>query len=125
VPEISLRFHACVIGMEGLATDDEGDYFDGEVEFDLFVDANVHRGLVAKVKQAAGSSFSDPLEVQWPVGFAGRMPYRGFRECVERYVRQQVASRIVGDRGRLQTNIRIHHLRLPAEAACNLRGGGS
>lgn len=97
----------------------------GEVDFDLVVDGSVQRGLVAKVKQAAGSSFADSLKVQWPARCLGRLPYRGFRDCVDGYVGQQVASRIVGDSRPLHRSIRVHHLRLRAEGACNVAVGVS
>lgn len=123
VSDITIEFHALVIGREGIRTDDEGDYLEGEVDFDAVVDGTVHRGLMAKVKQAAGSSFADPLEVQWPARYFGRMPYEGFRDCVERYVREQVSAWVVGAGRPSDRNICINHLRLPAEAACNLRTG--
>lgn len=116
--QISLRFHACVIGMEGMATDDEGDYFEGEVDFDLVVDGHVHRGLVAKVKQAAGSRFADPLEVLSPRRYAGPLHYGRFRDCVERYVREQVTSQ-AGDRRNRDTLFRVHDVRLPGEGTCS------
>jgi hypothetical protein len=118
--DIRLRFHACVIAAAGIATDDEGDYFEAQVDFDLAIDDTLQRGLVATVKQAAGSTFSDPLEVQWPVGFSGRLPYRGFRDCVERYVRRQDAARRHDDDRSTQRNVRLHGVRLPAEAVCSV-----
>lgn len=118
--EISLRLHACVIEQEGVATDDEGDYFDGAVDFDLVHNGEVHRGLTARVKQAAGSRLADPLEVQWPDRFVGRLPYQGYRECVERYVRQQVARRVMHGHRALDGAIRVAHLRLPGEATCTV-----
>lgn len=124
-PDIRLRFHACLIELAGIATDDEGDYFEAQVDFDLAIDDTLQRGLVASVKQAAGSSFSDPLEVQWPAGVIGRLPYRGFRDCVERYVRQQVAGRRSERARSAERNIRLHDVRLPAEAACTVSAGAS
>jgi hypothetical protein len=110
-----VRFHACTIASEGLATDDEGDYLDGEVDLDIIVDGKTHPGLVARVKQAAGSRFADPLEILPPVPYAGPLHYGRFRECVERYVRERVA-RQGQERER---NVRLHDLRLPAEATCD------
>src|SRR5687767_7566284 len=91
---VELQFHACIIRIEGFDTDADGDYFDGEVDFDLVVDGEVHRGLIAKVKQAAGSRFTDPLEVLPPSGWLGHFDYERYRGCIERYVRQQVMSQI-------------------------------
>ena len=118
--DITLRLHACVIEQEGVATDDEGDYFDGAVDFDLVLDGTVHRGLIARVKQAAGSSFAEPLEVQWPDRFVGRLPYQGFRECVDRYVRHQVARQVLSGYRASSGAIRTSHLRLPGEATCTV-----
>lgn len=115
--QISLLFHACVIGVEGFATDDEGDYFEGEVHFDLAVDGEVHHGLVSTVKQAAGSRFADPLEVLSPKRYAGPLDYAKFRDCVERYVRDQVTSHDSGRRSR-DSEFRVRDLRLPGEATC-------
>jgi hypothetical protein len=123
--DITLTFHAFLIGAEGIETDDEGDYLEGEVDFDAVIDGSVHRGLVAKVKQTAGSSFAEPLEVEWPERFAGRFTYSAFRECVEQYVRRQVSERIIGARRRPEPNIRIDHVRLLAEASCDMTGGTS
>ena len=123
--DINLRFHAFVIRSEGIRTDDEGDYLDGEVAFDAVIDGAIHRGLVANVKQAAGSSFADPLEIEWPEGFAGRFAYRAFRDCVEQYVRRQVSERIIGARTRPDRNIRVDHLRLPIESSCDMTGNPS
>jgi hypothetical protein len=123
--DITLTFRAFAITTEGIGTDDEGDYLDGEVDFDAVIDGSIHRGLVAKVKQAAGSSFADPLEVEWPERFAGRFTYSAFRECVEQYVRRQVSERILGARPRPERNIRIDHLRLPVESSCDMAGGAS
>jgi hypothetical protein len=72
---IELRFHACIIRTEGLATQTDGDFIYGEVQFDLVVDGDVHRGLVARVKQRGiqvrGSAGGAPAE---PMGatFASR-----------------------------------------------------
>ena len=115
---ISLRFHACLIGTEGVATDENGDYFDGEVDFDLVVDGHVHRGLVAKVKQAAGSRFADPLEVLSPNRYRGPLNYGRFRDCVERYVREQVSSQ-PGEHRAPGAPFQVNDIRLPGEAACS------
>ncbi len=119
---ISLHFHACRIKTEGVATEDEGDYFDGAVDFDVVIGGRVHRGLSARVKQAAGSSFACPLEVEWPERFGGGMPYGAYRDCVDRYVRRQVARAVL--RGRRRNGaIRVAHLRLSGEAVCMLVSG--
>jgi hypothetical protein len=123
--DITLQFHAFVIGVEGIRTDDEGDYLEGEVDFDAVVDGTVHRGLVAKVKQAAGSSFAEPLEVEWPDRFAGAFKYGAFRECVDQYVRRQVSERVLGARPRRERNIRLANVRMPVEAVCDMRDGAS
>jgi hypothetical protein len=116
---MSIRFHAAVVVAEGLATDDEGDYFDGGVEFDLVVDGTVHRSLVARVKQAAESQFADPLEVLAPSRYVGPLHYGRYRQCVEGYVRDQVTARVrAGHEG--DRNLRLYDLRLPAEASCDL-----
>jgi hypothetical protein len=115
---IGLRFHACIIDTEGVATDDEGDYFAGEVNLDLVIDGHVHHGLVAKVKQAAGSRFAEPLEVLVPSRYVGPLNYGRYRDCVERYVREQIASQ----RGELRaaaTPFRVHDIRLPGEGTCS------
>jgi hypothetical protein len=121
--DITLQFHAFVIGTEGIRTDDEGDYLEGQVEFDAVIDGSLHRGLVAKIKQAAGSSFADPLEIEWPERFAGRFTYGAFRDCVEQYVRRQVSERILGARSTPVRNIRIDHVRLSVESSCEMTGG--
>jgi hypothetical protein len=114
---VDLRFHACIIRIEGFDTDADGDYFDGEVVFDLVVDGEVHPGLTAKVKQAAGSSFADPLEVLPPNRWRGHFDYERFRACIERYVRQQVMSQI-GDHRMSDANMQVRDVRIAAEATC-------
>lgn len=115
---ISLRFHALIVAMEGLATDDEGDYFEGEVEFDLVIDGHVHRGLGAKVKQAAGSRFADSLEVLPPNRYTGPLNYGRYRQCVEQYVRERVTSQ-PGEPRAADVPIRVHDIRLPGERDCS------
>jgi hypothetical protein len=120
---VRLLFHAFVIDQEGIGTDDEGDYLDGEVQFDAVSDGTADRGLVARVKQAAGSSFSDPLEVQWPGHGNVRLPYLGFRDCVEWYVRRQVAAQAdARPRAERPGAVRIRGRRLSAEATCQVAG---
>ena len=114
---IDLRFHACIIRMEGFDTDADGDYFDGEVRFDLVVNGEVHRGLVAKVKQAAGSSFADSLEVLPPSRWVGHFDYERYRDCIEHYVREQVMSQ-VGDHRMTDANMRVRDVRIAAEGTC-------
>jgi hypothetical protein len=114
---MELRFHACIIRSEGFDTDADGDYFDGEVHFDLVVEGKVHRGLTAKVKQAAGSSFSDPLEVLPPRTWLGQFDYERYRTCVERYVRHQVMSQI-GDHRMSDANMQVRDVRIAAEGTC-------
>ena len=114
---VELRFHACIIRIEGFDTDADGDYFDGEVDFDLVVDSEVHRGLIAKVKQAAGSSFTDPLEVLPPSRWLGHFDYERYRACIERYVRQQVMSQI-GDHRMSDANMQVRDVRIAAEGTC-------
>ena len=116
--QISLRFHACIIRVEGFDTDADGDYLDGEVRFDLVVDGEVHRGLVAKVKQAAGSSFPDPLEVLPPSRWVGHFDYGRYRACIERYVREQVRSQ-VGDHRMADANMRVRDVTIAAEGTCS------
>lgn len=117
MPEIALRFHACRIRSEGFGTDRDGDYFDGEVDFDLTVDGLVHPGLVAEVKQTAGSRFADPLEVLLPNRWVGPFDYERFRDCVERYVRKQIA-REVGDHRMTDANISVRDVSISGEGAC-------
>jgi hypothetical protein len=117
MPQVELRFHACVIRSEGFDTDADGDYFDGEVHFDLVVDREVQRGLTAKVKQAAGSSFTDPLEVLPPNRWQGHFDYELYRTCVERYVRHQVMSQI-GDHRMSDANMQVRDVRIAAEGTC-------
>ena len=114
---VELRFHACIIRIEGFDTDADGDYFDGQVDFDLIVDSEVHRGLIAKVKQAAGSSFTDPLEVLPPSTWTGHFDYGNYRACIERYVRQQVMSQI-GDHRMSDANMQVRDVRIAAEGTC-------
>jgi hypothetical protein len=114
---LELRFHACIIRMEGFDTDADGDYFDGEVHFDLVVEGEVHRGLTAKVKQAAGSSFTDALEVLPPNRWHGPFDYERYRACIERYVRQQVMSQI-GDHRMSDANMQVRDVRIAAEGTC-------
>jgi hypothetical protein len=114
---VELRFRACIIRIEGFDTDADGDYFDGEVDFDLVVDSEVHRGLIAKVKQAAGSSFTDPLEVLPPSRWLGHFDYERYRACIERYVRQQVMSQI-GDHRMSDANMQVRDVRIAAEGTC-------
>jgi len=116
---IELQFHACIVRMEGFATQTDGDFFDGEVQFDLVVNGDVHRGLVARVKQAAGSKFADPLEVLPPNCWVGHFDYTCYRDCVERYVREQVMSE-VGDHRMANANMRVRNVRIPGERSCNL-----
>jgi hypothetical protein len=115
--QISLRFHACVIRVEGFDTDADGDYFDGEVRFDLVADGEIHPGLVAEVKQAAGSSFADPLEVLLPNRWVGNFDYGRYRACIERYVREQVLSQ-VGDHRMADANMRVRDVTIAAEGTC-------
>ena len=114
---LELRFHACIIRMEGFDTDADGDYFDGEVHFDLVVEGEVHRGLTAKVKQAAGSVFADPLEVLLPSRWAGPFDYQSYRACIERYVRDQVLSQVGGHR-MTDADMRVRDVRIAAEETC-------
>jgi hypothetical protein len=116
--QTDLTFHACIIRMEGFDTDADGDYFDGEVRFDLVVDGEVHRGLVARVKQAAGSSFAEPLEVLPPSRWVGPFDYGRYRTCVERYVRDQVMSQ-VGDHRMTDANMRVRNVHIVAEGTCS------
>jgi hypothetical protein len=125
MPDITLTFHSFVIASEGIATDDEGDYLDGAVDFDAVIDGSLHEGLVARVKQAAGSSFADPLEIEWPDRLAGRFTYGAFRDCVEQYVRRQVSERILGPGRRPTEEIRVHHVRLAVDASCEMPGSPS
>jgi len=120
--DITLTFHAFVIGTAGIGTSDEGDYLDGEVDFDAVIDGSVHRGLVAKVRQTAGSSFAEPLEVEWPERLADRFVYGAFRECVEQYVRREVSERVIGARRRPEPDIRIDRVRFLGEASCEMAG---
>ena len=122
--EISLRFHACIIRAEGFDTDIDGDYLDVAVHFDLVIGNEVHRALVARLKQAAGSKFTDPLEVLPPSRWVGHFDYERYRACVEGYVRKQVLSQI-GDHRMAHANIRIRDLRIAAEATCTLAAGTS
>jgi hypothetical protein len=115
--KVELRFHACIIRVEGFDTDADGDYFDGEVDFDLVVGSKVQRGLTAKVKQAAGSSFTDPLEVLPPGTWHGNFDYEHYRGCIERYVRQQVMSQI-GDHRMRAANMQVRDVRIVAEGTC-------
>jgi hypothetical protein len=121
---VTLKFHAFVIGTQGIRTDDEGDYLDGQVDFDAVVSGSLHRGLVVRVKQAAGSSLTDPLEIEWPERFPIRFSYGAFRDCVEQYVRRQISERILGARPDVE-QIRIEDVRLPGEASCDMTPGGS
>jgi hypothetical protein len=114
-----LRFHACIIRTEGFATQTDGDFFDGEVQFDLVIESDVHRGLVARVKQAAGSRFADPLEVLLPNQWVGHFDYERYRDCVERYVRERVMSE-VGDHRMSSANMRVRDVRIPGERSCSL-----
>ena len=114
---IELQLHAFIIRMEGFDTEADGDYLDGEVRFDLVADGETHRGLVAKVKQAAGSSFTDPLEVLPPSRWVGHLDYERYRECIERYVRGQVMSQ-VGDHRMSDANMRVRDVRIAAEGTC-------
>jgi hypothetical protein len=116
---IELQFHACIVRTEGFATQTDGDFFDGEVQFDLVVDGDVHRGLVARVKQAAGSRFADPLEVLPPNRWVGHFDYASYRDCVERYVREQVMSE-VGDHRMANANMSVRNVRIPGERSCDL-----
>jgi hypothetical protein len=120
--DITLTFHAFLIGTEGIGTADEGDYLDGEVDFDAVIDGFVYRGLVAKVKQTAGSSFAEPLEVEWPDRIADRFMYGAFRECVEQYVRREVSERVIGARRRPDPSMRIDHVGFLEEASCETPG---
>jgi hypothetical protein len=115
--QVELLFHACVIRVEGFDTDADGDYFDGEVEFDLVVNSEVQSGLIAKVKQAAGSSFTDPLEVLPPSTWLGHYDYERYRACIERYVRRQVMSQI-GDHRMSDANMQVRDVRIVAEGTC-------
>jgi hypothetical protein len=114
---VELRFHACIIRIEGFDTKADGDYFDGEAHFDLVVDGEVHGGLSAEVKQAAGSTFADPLEVLPPSGWVGNLDYDRYRDCVERYVRKQVASQI-GDHRMSDANMAVRNVRIAGEETC-------
>jgi hypothetical protein len=124
VEEVSLRLHACIIRAEGFDTDADGDYLDVAVNFDLSVGNEVHRGLVARVKLAAGSTFADPFEVLPPSRWVGDFDYERYRACIERYVREQVLSEI-GDHRMTHANIRIRDVRIAAEATCTLATAAS
>jgi hypothetical protein len=119
LPRTQLHFHACVIRSEGFDTESDGDYFDAVVEFDLMVGRDLHRGLTASVKQAAGSTFEQPLEVLPPSRWAGRLDYGQFRNCVEWYVRDQVRAQVDGHR-MTDADMRVRNVRICAEETCTL-----
>ena len=114
----TLRFHSVNIRMEGFATESDGDYFDGEVTFDLIGDDDVMGGLSARVKQAAGSSFAQPLEVLPPNDWPGALHYDRVRSCVERYVRESVSAQI-GDH-RMTGQMRWRDVQLLRDGSCRL-----
>lgn len=118
---IRLSFHELFVRAEGLGTRD-GDYLDAEVRFDLTVDGATRSALHADVKLAAGSRFSDPLEVQWPGGLEARMPYGGYRDCVERYVRERVAAALEPKSESAGPGVTVRHLVVPGEATCAIEG---
>jgi hypothetical protein len=122
VSTFDLRFHECVIRIEGFGTASDGDYLDAEVHFDLAVDGEVHAGLVVKVKQAAGSSFADPLEVLPPSRWTGHFAYQPYRDCVERYVRAQVAAQS-GDHRMVDADMRVSDVRVATEWTCSFAAG--
>ncbi len=116
----TLRFHSVNIRMEGFATESDGDYFDGEVTFDLVDGDDVMRGLSARVKQAAGSSFAQPLEVLPPSDWSGALDYDRFRDCVERYVRESVSAQI-GDHRMAGGDTRVRDVQLLVERTSSLQ----
>jgi hypothetical protein len=115
--EVTLRFHAFHIRREGLATNDADDYLEGDVDFDLVVGGAVHR-LAAKVKQSAGATLAEPLEILPPARYRGPIDYGRFRACVEQYARRQIRAYLASP-GLPKTNVRLRNIRLPAEWACN------
>lgn len=122
VSQFDLHFHACIVRIEGFGTASDGDYLDAEVHFDLAVDGEMHRGLVTKVKQGAGSSFTDPLEVLPPSRWAGHLDYERYRDCIERYVREQVASQS-GDHRMTDADMRVRDVSIVAGGTCSFVAG--
>ena len=116
---IQLVLHACVIRSEGFDTVADGDYFDAEVQFDLVVDGDAHRGLTADVKQAAGSTFDDPLEVLLPSRWIGHFDYARYRDCIEQYVRRQVMAQVGGHR-MTDADLHVRDVRITAEETCTI-----
>ena len=116
-----MHFHRLDVRSRGTGTGADGDYLDGEVDFDLVIDGTAHRGLTARVKQAAGSRFADPLEILIPTTRVAWRHYGRYRDCVERYVRERLA----GPPGEPTTERRTDHLRdvrLEAAATCDYCG---
>jgi hypothetical protein len=116
--QVSLRFHAFHIRREGFATDDADDYLEGDVDFDLVIDGAIQRRLAAGVKQSAGATLADPLEILPPADYRGQIDYGRFRACVEQYARQQLTSYLASAR-LPKTNVRLRDIRLPAEWTCS------
>ncbi len=115
--QVSLRFHSLNIRREGFMTDD-GDYLEADVDFDLAVGHTVRRGLASMVKQSAGATLAEPLEILPPAQYQGPMNYGGFRDCVEQYARQQLASYLASRRFP-NTDVSLRNIRLPSEWACS------
>jgi hypothetical protein len=121
VPRISMHFHRLDVRSRGTGPGGDGDYLDGEVDFDLVVDGTTHRGLTARVKQAAGSRFADPLEILVPTTRVAWRHYGRYRDCVERYVRARLAGR-PSERTPGRPTDHLRDVRLEAEATCDYCG---
>jgi hypothetical protein len=87
---VRVRFYRLNQKSQVLGTDPE--HLVSEVEFDLEAGGKRHSGLRAIVKQAAGSSYGDQLEVGPPIGYDGPFNQQAFAECAEKYYRDLIGA---------------------------------
>ena len=88
-----IQFYRLIQNSQALGTGAE--HLISEVQFDLEASGKRYPGLRAIVKQAAGSSFTDQLEVGPPIGYDGPFDQHAFAECAETYYRA-----LIGPAGR-------------------------
>jgi hypothetical protein len=87
---VRVRFYRLNQNSQALGTDAE--HLISEVQFDLEANGSRYPGLRAIVKQAAGSSYSDQLEVGPPIGYDGPFNQQAFAECAEKYYRGLIGA---------------------------------
>jgi hypothetical protein len=114
--------HAKVI-LSGLVQDSQEFGSDDEhvvsrAFLDLQVDGMLYENLYAAIKHPVGGDLETmPLEISWPVGYAGQLDYPAFRAGIDVYYRSVVGSSDAGRHVEGDPDIRMRDNRLDAPAS--------